>query len=78
MPLLITDKYRYLGVILDENLNYKTTGNKLSKAAARATRKLVDKGLGIKTYIVLYISPVYVQSWIVVLVFGITTERKTI
>ena len=61
MPLLITDKYRYLGVglHLDEHLNYKATGNKLSEAAARATGKLIgkfysNKGLGIKTYSVLY------------------------
>ena len=53
MPLLITDKYRYLGVHL-EHLNYKATDNKLSEAAARATGKLAvkfysNKGLGIKT-----------------------------
>ena len=59
MLLLITDKYRYLGVHLAEHLNKKATGNKLSEAAARATGKLVgkfysNKGLGIKTYSVLY------------------------
>ena len=59
MPLLITDVYRYLGVHLDEHLNYKTIGNKLSEAAARATGKLAGKfysnrGLGFKTYSVLY------------------------
>ena len=58
MPLLITDKYRYLGVHL-EHLNYKATDNKLSEAAARGTGKLAvkfysNKGLGIKTYSVLY------------------------
>ena len=76
MPLLITDKYHYLGVHLDEHLNYKATGNKLSEAATRATGKLVDKGLGIKTYSVLYISPVYAQSWTIVLVLGLLQNEK--
>ena len=57
--LSVVEQYRYLGVVMQENLDYKITGNKLAEGANRALGKLLgkyysNKGLGYKTYSALY------------------------
>ena len=42
-PLLVVEKYKYLGVILDENLNFKTTADTLADSSRRAFGFVVSK-----------------------------------
>ena len=55
----ITDQYKYLGCVLQENLDYTFTSKILSDAASRALGSLINKlkqnnGLYYKTYTTLY------------------------
>ncbi len=35
MPLKVVDKYKYIGIVLDESFNYDVTGNVLASAGNR-------------------------------------------
>ncbi len=57
------DRYKYLGVYLDEYLDYETIANTLSGAAGRALGSIISKfksfiNVGLKTYSKLYYSGV--------------------
>jgi hypothetical protein len=57
--LNIVDQYKYLGVVLNENLNYNITARVLSDAANRGLGSLINKykhinGLGFNTYTKLF------------------------
>ncbi len=57
------DKYKYLGVYLDEYLDYQTIANTLSSATGRALGSVISKlksfrNVGFKTYNKLYHSGV--------------------
>ena len=61
--LCLTNQYKYLGLYLDENLNFNTTVKFLSNAGNRALGAIINKykklnGLGYNTYTKLYESGV--------------------
>jgi hypothetical protein len=64
LQLNIVDKYKYLGVILNDTLDYSYTAEALASAGGRALGAIINKykkanGLGFYTYSTMYKSCVY-------------------
>ena len=71
--IAVTDRYKYLGCVLNDTLYFSVTANVLSEAAGRGLGSLINKiknskGLLFKTYTNLYDK--CVVPMIIVVVFG--------